>query len=143
MLPTLGPVLDCLRSCERVAAVYLFGSHARAEARPTSDVDLGVVLDAAWFERLSRRARAQSVLALMEAAQRAAPSVNLDVVVLNAAHPLAAWDAVHSGRLLFARDATSVVDFGLWVRGRHEDWLHLHAIEMSEVRRRLGLQPAP
>lgn len=38
----------CLEAIERVSpfkAVYLFGSHARGEARPDSDVDLCIVAD--------------------------------------------------------------------------------------------------
>lgn len=141
--PNLQPVVDALRARAEVVAVYLFGSHAAGRARAGSDVDVGVVLDPAWFERLPREAAARAVLAVMDACRRAAPETDLDPVVLNAAHPLAAWDAARSGRLLWSRDATSVVDFGLWALGRYEDWLHLHAIEMREVRRRLGLGPRP
>ena len=41
---------DCLEAMNRVMplrAVYLFGSHARGEARPDSDVDLCIVADGA------------------------------------------------------------------------------------------------
>jgi len=42
------PLAQCLEAMSRVArvrAVYLFGSHARGEARPDSDVDLCIVAD--------------------------------------------------------------------------------------------------
>lgn len=32
------------RHADEVAAVYVFGSHARGEARPTSDLDVAVLL---------------------------------------------------------------------------------------------------
>jgi len=41
---------DCLEAMDRVMplrAVYLFGSHARGEARPDSDVDLCIVAEGA------------------------------------------------------------------------------------------------
>lgn len=41
---------DCLEAMDRVMplrAVYLFGSHARGDARPDSDVDLCIVADGA------------------------------------------------------------------------------------------------
>jgi len=44
------PLRQCLQAMDRVAkvrAVYLFGSHARGEARPDSDVDLCIVADEA------------------------------------------------------------------------------------------------
>ena len=52
--PSLRDQADTLRKCleafERVMplqAVYLFGSHARGEARPDSDVDLCIVSEGA------------------------------------------------------------------------------------------------
>jgi hypothetical protein len=52
--PSLGPhretLARCLDAMNRVMplrAVYLFGSHARREARPDSDVDLCVIADGA------------------------------------------------------------------------------------------------
>ncbi len=52
--PALQPHRDALASCLRgfsrarhIRAVYLFGSHARGEARADSDVDLCVVADGA------------------------------------------------------------------------------------------------
>jgi hypothetical protein len=52
--PTLASQRDtlaqCLRAMDCVAplrSVYLFGSHARGEARPDSDVDLCIVADSA------------------------------------------------------------------------------------------------
>ncbi len=48
--PQRESVAKCLEALGRVArvrAVYLFGSHARGEARPDSDVDLCIVADGA------------------------------------------------------------------------------------------------
>ena len=52
--PSLAPqretLAQCIEAMDRVMplrAVYLFGSHARGEARPDSDVDLCVVADGA------------------------------------------------------------------------------------------------
>jgi predicted nucleotidyltransferase len=42
------PLAKCLQAMDRVAqvrAVYLFGSHARGEAQPDSDVDLCIVAE--------------------------------------------------------------------------------------------------
>src|SRR6266702_8942796 len=50
-LRSQGPILaNCLEAMDRVMplrAVYLFGSYARGEARPDSDVDLCIVADGA------------------------------------------------------------------------------------------------
>ena len=44
---TLAQCLLAMDRVRRVHVVYLFGSHARGEARPDSDVDLCVVADGA------------------------------------------------------------------------------------------------
>ncbi len=49
----------CLEAMDRVMplrAVYLFGSHARGEARPDSDVDLCIVADGAARQQEAARA---------------------------------------------------------------------------------------
>ena len=42
---TLAKCLQAVDRVRRVQAVYLFGSHARGEARPQSDVDLCIVAE--------------------------------------------------------------------------------------------------
>ena len=44
---TLAKCLEAFNRARRVRAVYLFGSHARGEGRPDSDVDLCIVADGA------------------------------------------------------------------------------------------------
>lgn len=44
---TLAQCLEAMGRVAKVRAVYLFGSHARREARPDSDVDLCIVADEA------------------------------------------------------------------------------------------------
>jgi predicted nucleotidyltransferase len=43
----LAQCLEAFNRARHVRAVYLFGSHARGEARPDSDVDLCIVADGA------------------------------------------------------------------------------------------------
>src|SRR5882672_4967264 len=50
LAPHRGTLARCLEEMNRVMplrAVYLFGSHARGEARPDSDVDLCIVAEGA------------------------------------------------------------------------------------------------
>jgi predicted nucleotidyltransferase len=50
LAPQRETLARCLEAMDRVMplrAVYLFGSHARGEARPDSDVDLCIVADGA------------------------------------------------------------------------------------------------
>jgi len=85
-LPTsLGGQRDCLASCLEamnsvmpLRAVYLFGSHARGEARADSDVDLCIVADGATeqlktaqaFRRAMRLIRPKPAFTLVPIAAR-------------------------------------------------------------------------
>jgi len=44
---SLGKCLTAMNGVTRVRSIYLFGSHARGNARPDSDVDLCIVADGA------------------------------------------------------------------------------------------------
>ena len=52
---TLARCLEAMNRVMPLRAVYLFGSHARGEARPDSDVDLCIVADGAEQQLVAAR----------------------------------------------------------------------------------------
>ena len=95
----------------RLLAIWLFGSHARGEARPDSDVDLGVLCDPPlgierprWIDVLSREA-----------------GLEVDVIDLATANPTLAWEVVTSGRLVLERDERAAEAFLRRARYAAED----------------------
>lgn len=143
MEEAIRSVVGALSKIEKVVAIYLFGSRARGEAHAGSDVDVGVVLEQPWFDRLDAPQRARVALDVMERGGRAAPAADLDIVLLDAAHPIAAWEAARGGRLLFCRDSRAVDEFVLRSLGRYDDWLRIHSLQMDAVRKRLGTAEGP
>lgn len=87
---------DHLARDPRVQAVYGFGSRARGEAGPASDVDVAVLLDrkVSLKEELVLRAKVTSELRRDD----------VDLVILNHAPPLLRYEVVAAGCRLFARD---------------------------------------
>ncbi len=83
-----------------VAAAYLFGSRARGDARPGSDVDIAVILGA----ELPPRERWRRRLALLEAAASELGSDAIDLVLLEEAPAPLAHRVVRDGRLLVDSD---------------------------------------
>lgn len=83
-----------------VAAAYLYGSRARGDARPGSDVDLAVILGS----KLSPAERWRRRLALLEAAAGELGSDAVDLVVLEEAPAPLAHRVVRDGRLLVDTD---------------------------------------
>ncbi|MGA7617260.1 MAG: nucleotidyltransferase domain-containing protein [Thermoanaerobaculia bacterium] len=84
-----------------IISVYLFGSHARGEAHPESDVDLAVLLDRNVHprseDRFERRLRLVSLLS-------AAGEAPVDLVILNDAPPSLGRAIAIGGELLFCSD---------------------------------------
>lgn len=81
---------------EGVVAALLFGSQARGQAGPLSDVDVAVWLD----PRLDRQRAGELRLELADAAARALGTGEVDLVVLNGAPPLLGHRARREGRLI-------------------------------------------
>jgi uncharacterized protein len=95
-------LVECLRqvaaSFPEVRLAVLFGSMARGEGRPSSDVDLGLVL-----EPYSASVRFRVDAQLGRAAGR-----EVDTVLLHDAPPLLRFEITRDGVLLFEREE------GLW-----------------------------
>lgn len=87
----------------RILAVWAFGSVARSEEHPRSDLDLAVLLDQQVNLREELRLRSRVVEELGRD--------DIDLVVLNHAPPLLRYEAISAGRRLLARDEERVDDF--------------------------------
>jgi predicted nucleotidyltransferase len=91
---------DRAATLPQIQLAVLFGSTARGQENPQSDVDLGLLL-----EPYSPEARFQA-----EAELRRAAGTTVDVILLDAAPPLLAFEIARDGVLLFERSP------GLWAR---------------------------
>ncbi len=92
-----GPEIDC---------AYLFGSFARGESGPLSDIDVGIL-----FSELTPAARRLDLAASVgEDVERLTKST-ADVVMLNDAPPAVRHRIIRDGLLLFATDDRRRVAF--------------------------------
>lgn len=106
-------------SPEDVVSSYLFGSHALGRAHGDSDVDVGVVFDAARLP--DRSARSHRAVRLGSELIAALHRNDVQVVVLNDAPPELAAKAVSEGRRLYCRDEEADRIFVRDVLLRHAD----------------------
>ncbi len=120
-----------------VVAAYLFGSAARGQADRLSDVDIAVLFDAHLRaeESVERQLR---ILGDMEHyANR-----EVQIVVLNRAAPLLAYQAVQHGILLYERSRAERIDFEVLTRRVYFDekpWLDFHSQSLLRDIREVGL----
>jgi predicted nucleotidyltransferase len=91
---------------EDVVAAYLFGSVARGQARPASDVDVAVLLD---LER-SPLEQVERQLDLTEALGATA-NRPVQITMLNRAPPILIYQVLRDGLLLYERDTQERIAF--------------------------------
>ena len=114
---TLRPHLESLFRQHPVHLAYLFGSQATGRTHAESDVDIAVLLDASLTadERFTER------LTLIGALSHLFGTDSVDVVVLNEASPLLAYEVLRNGVLLYCPDDDTRVDFQVRALHAYED----------------------
>lgn len=110
----------------RVQAIYLFGSAAAGEARPTSDIDLAVLIG----ERIGLGDELRLRAIAVEELRRD----DIDFVILDNAPPLLRYEVVTRGKRLFARDAAAVDMFEHRAIMTYMDTAHLRRM-VSDILR--------
>ena len=103
-----------------VRLVYLFGSAARGEARPASDLDVGVV-----FASIPAPAQLDQLATDLEMAA----GRRVDLVVLNEAAPLLTHEAIRARRLMVCRKDDERVDFETRATARYLDTTHRRRVQ--------------
>jgi predicted nucleotidyltransferase len=89
-----------------VIVAYLFGSTARGQANRLSDVDVAVLLDSS----VDGEAALERQLKLMIDMDRFADR-EVQILILNRAAPLLAYQVIRDGRLLFERNRAERIAF--------------------------------
>ncbi len=97
----------------RVRVVYLFGSAADPQRAVVRDVDLAVLTDPSLAPDELLRMRADLVLAV---------GAEIDLVSLNDAPVVLAWEVADSGCCLYASDPDAEVEFVPRARSRYWDF---------------------
>jgi hypothetical protein len=109
-----------------VILAYLFGSHAEGRARPASDVDVAVLLPRdmlplkTFDKQLKLMAELSDTLGVSE----------VDVVILNEAPPLLAFEVVKHGKVLYEDPVTRpAVDFAVYAFSRYADTIPFRQLQ--------------
>jgi len=125
--PEITALADSLRAAldragAAVQCAWLFGSTARGEAGPLSDVDVAVLLD----DSVARENYLDAAAALVEELERSAPRI--DLVVLNEAPPALRHRVLLDGLLLLERDPRRRIDFEVRSIREALDFQHIAAL---------------
>ncbi len=128
----LAAIAGSAASLPEVQAALLFGSRASGNARPDSDVDIGVLLDESLTppEPRKRLRRIIEALATHIAADR------IDVVILNDAPPALAFQVLKHGKIALERDRVALHRFRVRTYARHADFEPTERLFREATRRR-------
>ena len=115
----LARLSHALASRDEVLEAYLFGSHARGQAGPDSDIDVAVYIDRSAAEEGHWGYRAELTTDLMAALG----TDDVDVVVLNEAPILLYHRVLHDGVRLLSRDLRATTSRAGQALSRYFDFL--------------------
>ncbi|MEM9696096.1 MAG: nucleotidyltransferase domain-containing protein [Myxococcota bacterium] len=101
-----------------VAAAWVFGSLARNEARPDSDLDVALLLRDREATAVTCRRAIQDLAARLETVSRR----RVDLVVLTLNDPIIAHRVLSEGRLVLDADPERRIDFSSDALARYFDW---------------------
>jgi predicted nucleotidyltransferase len=118
---------------EEVRLAYAFGSVPHGRPKPSSDLDVAVLLASKEDTH---------VLDRMMAELETASGRTVDLVNLAQAPPLLAHEIVTSGTLLLARDEEERVRFVTRVVARYLDTAHLRKVQHQYLRERVEARGA-
>lgn len=119
---------EALRGQSDVRFAYLFGSVARDEAHPDSDVDVAV-----FYEKPASPARHGT---LHEELERALGRT-IDLVNLATAPPLLLREIVRDGLVVLCRDEDALAELELSMLARYLDTQHLRAVQREALAERI------
>lgn len=128
----LGKLIPSFTADKAIELAFLFGSYARDEAGPLSDVDIALLVssDVPREEYLGYRLRYSAAIA------EAIHDDRVEVILLNTA-PLALAHQVIQGRVLYERSAEARVQFIVDVQRKYLDLKPFYSIDHSYMQQRL------
>lgn len=128
------PALERVFEKQGVALAYLYGSQARGDAGPLSDVDVGVLFQPG----LNRKERWRQRLALSQDLMRVLSRDDLVVADLAEASPLLKNEVRREGRLLYCADEAVRVEFEVGTLREFVDTQPLRDLRRRYLLERIG-----
>lgn len=117
--PKLSKIIETIKSHPKVIAIYLFGSHAKGNATPLSDIDLAIIMDNPTPES--------------EADIGSLSSPEIDVVLFHRLPLHIKHEVFKYGRELFVRDEEKLAEIKFRVMREYLDTSRMYKRISSEV----------
>ena len=103
----LPELINRISKDKEIVAFFTFGSLARGDLKPLSDLDFGILV----IPTLDRRQRFDKHLELIGVFNEHFETDEIDLVLMNDAPMRYAYNIIKSGKLLFCSDSNILKDF--------------------------------
>lgn len=128
---TLSRAHLCLAPKVEVVFAYLFGSTARGDIRPDSDVDIAVFIDPSALSAVAASYRTALLTELMSCLGRN----DVDLVLLNEAPAILSHRVLRDGQLILSRNDDLRVSFAEKTMLNYYDTAYLRRLSAQSVSR--------
>ena len=135
VLQKVPKLIEELRACEDVVALFFFGGLAQGKLKPLSDLDFAVLLRL----NFDREKMLDRQLDLMGIIARELATDEFDLIILNTAPLRFAYHILKSGKAVFVKDRRQLGDFREHVVKRYLDFRHYRQEFDRSFLRGLGL----
>jgi len=115
----ISKIIETIKSHPNVIAIYLFGSHAKGEATPLSDIDIAAILENPTPES--------------EADIGSLSSPEIDIVLLHRLPLHIKYEVFKYGKEIFVRDEEKLLEIKLKVVREFLDTVRMYRMISSEV----------
>ena len=116
-----------------VLFAYVFGSQATGRTHPESDIDLGMFLEGSIRPEQRHALR----LKLLGMLSRILKTDKVDLVILNEAPPLLAYEVLRTGLLVYCSNENARVEFQVRTLQAYEETIPLRRILSEAMAERL------
>ena len=124
-------LIACLAAQPGIVAAILFGSAAAGRLRPESDLDLALLFD---YEQVPDEFAVLEMRAALEQCARR----DVDLIVLNQASPILAFQSVKKGQILLGGNSAAYQRYLIRLISEYADFKRIRRpIEEAVLRRRI------
>lgn len=117
----------------KIKLVYIYGSHARDQATPMSDIDLGIVFE----EELSKKDFLTNQLKFGVEIEKKFDLEKVDVRNLNLYSPRFRFSVYSEGKLIYSKDENTRIDFQLKAIHEYNDHKYIYDLSNYYLLKRL------
>jgi hypothetical protein len=113
----LNSLSNLLARKPEINTAYLYGSFAKGDALPGSDIDIGVQLDPAYESDYRFLGQLSTAIEDLQLDRK------VEAFVINSMSPLFRFNVIYPNKVLYCKDEEKRIEFELKTRRDYEDYL--------------------